>query len=39
MIEIIDNLGIYELGELEFKYIGNMYGDEVVGREIFLFLI
>lgn len=38
-MEIFNNLGKYELGELEFKYVVNMYGDEVVGREMFFYLI
>lgn len=38
-MEIIDNFGKYEFGELEFKYIGNMYGNEVVSCEIFFYFI
>lgn len=38
-MQITDNPGIQEDGEPMFKYVGNMHGNEVISRQILIYLI
>ena len=38
-MQITDNPGTIEDGEPMFKYVGNMHGDEVISRQVLIYLI
>ena len=38
-VEITDNIGTTEVGEPKFKYVGNMHGNEVISRQVLIYLV